>query len=357
MRLTVLNVSYPLACVSAATPGGAEQVLSILDEELVRAGHRSIVVAPEGSRISGVLLSIRAFSSALDDNAKRESRRCCRAAIESALQKFSIDVIHFHGIDFYDYLPACDIPILVTLHLPPAWYPPEIFRWQRENVHLICVSAAQARACPPHAHIETIICNGIALQLFTPSLTKENYALCLGRICPEKGFHFAMDACTSAGLPLFLAGTVFPYPEHQQYFEDFIRPRLKIGHRYLGAVMGQQKQRLLAHTKCLIIPSLVDETSSLVAMEAAASGTPVIAFRRGALPEVVRHGHTGLIVDNPEQMALALGSISSISPADCRAEAIHRFDGRRMAAEYISLYSRFSHRYTLIRERQEMLRC
>lgn len=357
MRLTVLNVSYPLAPVSSGTPGGAEQVLSTLDQELVRAGHLSLVLASEKSKCQGLLLPMNCSSAIFHRQARWESRRRCRAAIETALEKFDVDIIHLHGLDFYSYLPDTSIPVVVTLHLPPDWYAQEIFRFHRPNVSLVCVSAAQARSCPSHAQIESIIPNGIDLQKFWPNDARANYALCLGRICPEKGFHLAMDACTAAGIPLLIAGAVFPYPEHQRYFEEKIRPRLKHGHHYLGIIGGRRKQQLLASAHCLIVPSQVEETSSLVAMEAAACGTPVLAFRRGALPEVIHDGHTGILVDDVAQMARALPRMSVIDPAACRAEAIRRFDGHRMAADYLSLYERLNGRHVRVTHLEEALHC
>src|SRR5437016_7300098 len=95
------------------------------------------------------------------------------------------------------------------------------------------------------------------------------------RICPEKGIHLALDAASAAGVPLFLAGTAFGYRSHQSYFEDAIRPRLRDGHRFLGAIGGVRKQKLLAGARCLVVASQVAETSSLAAMEALACGTPV----------------------------------------------------------------------------------
>lgn len=357
MQMTVLNISFPLARVSAGTPGGAEQVLAALDRELVHHGHRSLVLAPSGSQCLGRLFELHSYSQVLDDNAKRQSHRRCRAAIKHIIASSPVDIIHFHGLDFYSYLPDGDIPAVVTLHLPPAWYPPEVFRFHRDHLHLVCVSKSQARCCPAGAEIEAVIPNGIHLEDFRPTSRKGKYALCLGRICPEKGFHLALDACTAAHMPLFIAGAVFPYPEHEQYFRESILPRLKNGHRYLGTVGGQRKHDLIAGAQCLIVSSLVEETSSLVAMEAAACGVPVVAFAHGALPEVVRHGRTGFVVENVEQMISALGSVHRIDSAECRKEATGSFKDRRMAAAYIALYSQLLERRRNPMDMQEGLRC
>src|SRR5581483_3157719 len=251
MRLTVLNVSYPLARVSGGTAGGAEQVLAILDGGLVRAGHRSLVIAPAGSRCHGLLLPTALLPSLLDEHAQQLAREQHREAILRALEHFPVDVVHLHGIDFMDYLPPAGIPVVVTLHLPLDWYPHEIFRLSRPDTYLVCVSRSQASFCPSDAQIFRIIENGIPLGDFKSlrvgaAQAKGAYALSMGRICPEKGFHLAMGACRIANAPFFLAGTVFDYPSHRAYFEESILPRLSETQCFLGAIGGDRKRHLLS---------------------------------------------------------------------------------------------------------------
>lgn len=336
--MTVLSAAYPLAPVSPSTAGGAEQVLSMLDEALVQAGHASIVIAPAGSQCRGKLLPIRSVSANLDES--RQTLACAetRAAIERALQRFPIDLVHMHGIDFLHYLPDPGVPVVVTLHLPPSWYPPSTFRLRRPDTHLVCVSQSQRRECPPGAQIDAVIPNGVRLPEIEPGREKGNYAVALGRICPEKGFHLAVEASTHARVPLILAGTVFGYQAHQEYFANVLRPKLDGVHRFVGSVGGRRKTELLAGAQCLLVPSLVSETSCLVAMEAMACGTPVVAFRRGALPEIIVEGETGYLVDTIEQMAAAIHATRDLSSSLCRAYAQARFSAERMTSEYRKLY-------------------
>src|SRR6185437_12674942 len=112
--------------------------------------------------------------------------------------------------------------------------------------------------------------------------------------------------------PLLIAGQVFPYPYHQHYFEAQIRPRLGRGARFLGPVGFARKRRLLSAARCLLVPSLVAETGSLVAMEALACGTPVVAFPAGALAEIVAPEVTGYVVNNTREMADAITMAESI---------------------------------------------
>ncbi len=289
MGLTVLSVSYPLAQVSPGTAGGAEQVLATLDESVVRAGHRSLVLAPAGSRCFGLLIPGPAVPGVLDLQMQERVRHSYRETLQKVLARFAVDVVHL-------------------------------------------------QECPPHARIEQVIENGVSLERFHPEKKKGKYALAMGRICPEKGIHLALDAASAAGLPLFLAGTAFGYRSHQSYFEDAIRPRLRDGHRFLGAIGGVRKQKLLAGARCLVVASQVAETSSLAAMEALACGTPVVAFRVGALCELIDDGRTGYLVDTVMDLPDAIRGSEKLDPAACRREAELRFSSEVMQAKYMNLY-------------------
>jgi glycosyltransferase involved in cell wall biosynthesis len=344
MKLSVLSIAYPLAPIGPDAAGGSEQILTLLDRTLARAGHRSVVVACEGSRAEGRLLSAPLPAGPLDDAVRTAAQERYRELIRFAMRRWDFDVIHMHSLDFHAYLPAEGPPVLVTLHLPPDWYPPHAFQPARPNTWLHCVSASQSHNCPLSSALLPHIDNGVPLEAFEPRVSKRNFALALGRICPEKGFHLALDAAAEAGIPLLIAGQVFPYREHQEYFATEIAPRCegRSGARFIGPVGLARKRRLLAAARCLLIPSLVPETSSLVGMEALASGTPVIAFPSGALPEIIEHGRTGLLVDGPHEMARAIRQIDRIQPSVCRAAARERFSADRMIGQYLSLYERLA---------------
>jgi glycosyltransferase involved in cell wall biosynthesis len=141
-------------------------------------------------------------------------------------------------------------------------------------------------------------------------------------------------------LPITIAGQVYPFSYHQQYFEREVAPRLRRmrNAEFVSAPVAELKRRLLREAKALLITSLADETSSLVAMEAAASGKAAIAFRKGALPEVLREGVTGFIVNSVNEAVAALQKISSISTEDCIRHARETFSSRTMAERYSRLY-------------------
>jgi glycosyltransferase involved in cell wall biosynthesis len=336
--LTVLSVAFSLATVAPDAVGGAEQVLRCIDEALTRAGGRSVVVAGEGSRIAGTLVPVPRHEGAATGAEWHDAHEHHRRAIRRALGEFPVDLIHMHGLDFASYLPADPVPVLVTLHLPPSCYRPEVFHLPRSGLQLQCVSRAQRRACPSSPLLGPVIENGVPIPSFESGRRRREYAVALGRICPEKGFHLALDAARKAGCPLRLAGKVYRYEDHRAYFEDEIVPRLDLERCFEGPVAPAAKARLLAGARCLLVPSLVAETSSLVAMEALAAGTPVVAFKAGALTDIVEDGVTGFLVDDVDAMADAIGRVDRLDPETCRRTARRRFSAERMTARYLQRY-------------------
>jgi glycosyltransferase involved in cell wall biosynthesis len=335
MPLTVLSVAFPFAPVRPEVAGGAEQILLALDRALTERGYRSIVIAAENSMVAGELIGTPIWDDDLEV-VREQAARCHRNAIEAAISNFKPDVIHYHGFDFHAYAARTETPSMVTLHLPPDHYPADVFAGAA--VRLFCVSDSQKSRCPPDAAIAGVIPNGVDANFFEPRAIQRNYAIALGRVCPEKGFHLALDAAKTADIPMLLAGEVFAYDAHRRYFEDEIRPRLDARRKFIGAVAPARKRRLLAGARCLIASSLVEETSSLTAMEALACGTPVVARRAGALPEIVEDGRTGFIADTVEAIAKAIGEAAGLSRRACRLAAETRFDSRKMFDRYVEAW-------------------
>ncbi len=342
-RLAILSLGYALAPVGPDAVGGAEQVLTALDRALVGLGHRSLVVAPAGSRVAGELVATPALPATIDDAARAAAERAARRAVMQTLRRRPIDLIHCHGLDFAQTLPQSGPPALVTLHLPPEWYPPDALRAGRPNTWLNPVSATQATACPPGPALLDAVPNGVPVEaLGRARHARRSFALMLGRICPDKGQHLALDAARRADVPLLIVGTTFPYPEHVAYWQDEVQPRLDARRRHLGPVGFARKRRLLSAARCLLVPSVAPETSSLVAMEALACGTPVIAYPAGALAEIVEHGRTGFLVENPDDMADAIARAGTIDPEACRSTARARFPLARTVEIYLALYRRLA---------------
>ncbi len=345
VALTVLSVPYPCAPVRPDAIGGAEQIVHAIDRQLVEAGHRSLVIACEGSQVAGQLIATPAPHGILDERAQREAARRLRETMDSVLSAASltIDLVHLHGLDFDRYLPAASVPVLATIHLPLELMRARPGAIDRPHTWMHGVPRAQhtrlAAVVPPQRLLPPIE-NGVADRELPGCVRRRGFALVLGRICPEKGFHLAFDAARRAQMPLVLGGLVYPYVDHQRYFARVLLPRISRAHRFVGPVSGRRKRRLLNAARCLLVPSQIAETSSLVAMEALACGTPVIAFGTGALPEIVDHGVTGFIVRSVQEMADAIHAVDRIDPEACRAAARARFSVDRMFARYIECYER-----------------
>jgi glycosyltransferase involved in cell wall biosynthesis len=341
--MKILSVAYPFAPVRGDTAGGAEQVLYLLDQSLSRAGHQSYVIACEGSEVTGELLATPFSEASSDTEVRRRIWAHCREAIAAGLEKWKPDLVHLHGLDFLEYLPPAGVPVVATLHLPPSWYDAGVFAIDRRGTWIHCVSGSQEEACPKAGNLLPFIGNGVPdlLEDVPAGLKRRRrWAVSLGRICPEKGYHLAFSASAQARVPFLLAGHVYGYEAHQKYFREEILPRCGPGGRFIGTAGLRMKRRLLTGACCLLAPSLAPETSSLVAMEAGMCGTPVVAFRAGALPEIVQDGVTGFLVDDAQQMAGAIRECSRLDPLACRNSALIRFSASRMFSDYLRMYGR-----------------
>lgn len=344
--LSVLNVAYPFAPVGTDAAGGAEQIVAALDAALVEAGHRSLILARQGSKVRGELVELEVPSGPLTAELRRHVTKGLRLRLEALLGTRAIHLVHLHGVDCASYLPAACAPVVVTLHLPGDWYDSSLFV-REPQPQFVCVSQAQRALLQRHISVGTVIENGVDLRAYRPEPERRGgYVVCLGRICPEKGFHQALRAALAHDLPLYLAGEVFPYPEHVRYFEQEILPLLDEKRRYLGPVAGEFKRQLLAGADCLLVPSLVPETSSLVVMEAMACGTPAIVSAAGALPSLVEAGVTGWVVHGDYGWSDALARRANLSRDQARASAERRFAADRMTEAYLALYTRIAESWT-----------
>jgi glycosyltransferase involved in cell wall biosynthesis len=337
--MRVLYVAYPLQPVSSASCGGAEQVLWTLEREMHRRGVQTVAAACAGSEVCGELVVTGDGDAAVDDFAAKEEQH--RERVLKFLRSARFDLVHDHSGHFWPHAGNVNAPVLATLHLPRTFYDSRSFEALAENVYFNCVSASQRESFADLPRMLNVVRNGIDIERFTFAAEKRGYLLWLGRICPEKAPHIAMDVARRGGVPLVVAGQVYPFSYHQQYFEREVRPRLANGEvAFVDTPSFSQKLELLQRARAVLITSTAQETSSMVALEAQACGTPVIARRIGALPEVVVDGATGVLVDSDDEFAAAIREIGRMDPIACRLHVEANFSARAMADAYERVYSR-----------------
>ena len=338
--MNILYIAYPLLPVSENSCGGAEQMLVTVEREMARRGHHTVVAACAGSRVAGELLATGCAPLRPDAFEERnaEHNRKILAYLSDHPDQF--DLIHdksgtfWQALDRSTTLPA---PMLVTLHLAPSFYGDGAFERVPASVFFNCVSETQALWFRDLD--AATVCNGIDLRKFPFQAEKGDYLLWLGRICVEKGVHLAIEVARRTGLPLVIAGQVYPFSYHQNYFRREVFPHLDGKNvRWEESPNLEVKLELLSRALALLIPTLVDETSSLVAMESAACGTPVVAFRRGAIDEVIEDSKTGFLVQTVDEMVAAVENIGQLDPHDCRRYMEERYSVSSMADGYERLY-------------------
>jgi glycosyltransferase involved in cell wall biosynthesis len=351
--LTVLQLANPLAIVGPDAVGDAEQVVLAIDAALVRAGHRSIVMAAGGSECMGTLVPadtlIYSPACARQAGAEAIARR-----MERLLDDHRVDIVHMHGAGCSRYVPdameaddpargPCPSarvairPVLITLHASVDADDPPIEHLGR-RAFLQPVSVDLHRRCGTVNGLLRPIPNGVDVTRLTPG-SKQEFFVSIGRIGPDTGFHVALDAARRLDVPLVLAGHVAPLRSALDYFSREIQPRLDMRRRYVGPISFERRARLLAGARAIVLPDQTPEPSSVVAIQALACGTPVIAMRHGALPEIVDHGRTGFLIDSPDELAPAMHAAPTLDSSACRRAACRRFTVERMTSEYLQLYA------------------
>jgi glycosyltransferase involved in cell wall biosynthesis len=329
--------------------GGTERVVHWLTEELVAQGHDVTLFATGDSVTSARLVPARERAARFVPNFEANGAPYMRLLELVHQRAHEFDVLHFH-IDFWPFalFARQHVPFVSTLHgRLDQPYLREIYEMYPE-VPLVSISDAQ-RAPLPHLGWAATVLHGMPEHKLTPLPAKPGYLAFLGRISPEKGIESAIEIAAACGLPLRVAAKVGA--EDADYYANVVAAKLNgPGVEFIGEIEDADKSALLSGAHALLVPIDWPEPFGLVMIEAMACGCPVIAFRRGSVPEVVEHGRTGFIVDDVAGAVAAVGQLHRLNRAAVRARFEQRWTARRMARDYLAVYER------LARPRRPVLR-
>jgi glycosyltransferase involved in cell wall biosynthesis len=317
--------------------GGIEWIVSLLADGLADAGHEVSLFASGDSRTRATLESV--FPTAPSERIGMTFWE-----LQHALHCFSrqdeFDVIHDHtGLLGLVIGSLLETPLVHTVHGPLTGEPGELYERivaTAPRAHLVSLSLRQRQPKPDLPWLANVP-NALDLSVYPYRRERGDYLLFLGRMSPDKGAHRAVTIALEAGLPLKLAGKNAE-PAEQAYFDALIRPHLGDGIEYVGEVSHGEKVELLQHARATLFPIEWEEPFGLVMIESMACGAPVIATRWGAVPEVIEHGRTGIIVDDWRDTAAALADADALDSALLRQEVVDRFSPARMVADYVAAY-------------------
>lgn len=341
-RLRIALVAPPWFEVPPAGYGGIERMCSSLADRLVARGHdvtligagRDLTAArfvptfetPPGGLGTAAGLFVALAHAGRVDRALRDLER-----------KAPFDVVHDHSEAGPMLADARQAPTVVTAHGPLEGPSRDYYEALPRSVTLVAISEAQRRSAPglPWAGL---VHNGVPVDRLPFSARKRDLVVFLGRMHPDKAPHLAIDAARAAGLPIVLAGKCSE-PLEIDYFDAEVRPRLGVDAEFIGVADDRMKRELLPPARALVLPIRWEEPFGLVMVEAMACGTPVVALRRGAVPEVVDDGVSGIVVDDPSELPSAIVRAGELDPHACRDRACG-FDEDRMAVGYEWVYRR-----------------
>ena len=327
-----------LASIAHSTPprsyGPWEQVASTLTEGLVARGHDVTLFATADSVTSAHLHAEApaGYEEDSDVDAKVSEALHIAAVFERADE---FDVIS----NQFDFLPLAfsrlvDTPVVTTVHGFSSERIVPVYRAYDDVAHYVSISDSDRH---PSLTYDATIHHGIELDRFTVGAGDGGYLLFLGRIHPDKGTAVAIDVARRAGLPLVIAGVV----QDAAYFDAEVAPRLGTDAvTYVGPVGPLERDRLLGGAAALL--HLIDfaEPFGLSVVESLATGTPVVAFSRGSMPELLRDGVTGYLVADADAAVGAVARLNRLDRAACRIDAVTRFSAARMVADYERLFAR-----------------
>lgn len=318
--------------------GGTEAVVGLLCDELTRLGIDVTLCAAGDSRTSARLHSVYPRSLRTADDLQDRSPYDWMHIALSLRESKEYDLVHNHaGEPAMAMSHLIDGPMLTTMHCLIT--PDTKFVWKHYQGWYNAISRAHYATIPPGCggSFAGVVHNAIDVESFPFSSQKDDYLLFLSRISPEKGAHLAIEAARRVGMRLVIAAKVDSVD--RTYYEKVIAPLID-GEQivYVGEADATQKRRLYERAYCLLLPICWEEPFGLVMAEAMACGTPVVAFARGAAPEIVVDGQTGYLVEDVPGMVQAVRKVHRIDPYRCREHVVEHFSPPVMVERYLVLY-------------------
>jgi glycosyltransferase involved in cell wall biosynthesis len=337
--MRIAQVGPLIESVPPTCYGGTERVVSYLTEELVRQGHQVTLFASGDSLTAAELVPCTSAALRLNP-AVRDPIPYYLMMLDKVRERADeFDILHFH-IDQFHFPIFRPIAhrTLTTLHGRQDL--PDLQALYRDfsEMPLVSISDAQREAAPEAGYVATVY-HGIPLDLHAANIGRRgSYLAFLGRICPEKRVDHAIEIARSVGLPLKIAAKVDKVDE--VYFRETIAPLLKGSDvEFVGEINEQSKTAFLGDALALLFPIDWPEPFGLALIESMACGTPVLAFRRGSVPEIVDDGVTGSVVSTPEEAIQALPDVLSLDRRAVRRRFEERFSAPRMARDYLDIYT------------------
>lgn len=359
--------------------GPIETVIYNIDKGLHRLGHRSIVACSGDSRVAGEKFTTieKSFSEYWSKNTKVQRENMRRHLVMSLqrAKRGDVDIVHMHDAVMAEYIfkGVCKspVPIVMTLHVPAEDEGP--FKLWNESLvssslaYFVPISEYQKKRHHGLVNGQNVIHHGVDVDdyPFETCPEKHDYLFSIGRITPDKGQDKAIEVAKKTGSRLIIAGNVQNkvkdreffkkleksidlvaeagwHPARSDYYAKIMKPILDSGKQiiYIGEVDSAQKKLWYQHACATLFPIQWGEPFGLVLIESMACGTPVLAFRKGSVPEIIIHGKTGFIVNSISEMVKAVEKASVLDPRDCRKHIKDHFSIDSMAGKYSALYQK-----------------
>ena len=316
--------------------GGTELVVSSLTESLVKRGHEVTLYASGDSKTGARLKSF--FKKALGFG--NDWPEFCIANANFAFQDAdSFDIIHshigFYGLPFSKYAKP---PVVTTLHNDIIKKNDIFFEYYKDVCTFVAVSQNQCKRMP-ELKVDGYIHNGIDADRFQFGDKKKDYLLFIGNISKNKGADTAIKAAIRLQRKLFLVGKIDP--AHKLFFDQEIKPFIDNKQIIFEPLADHpRKQSLYSNATCLLFPIDWEEPFGLIMLESLACGTPVVAFNRGSVPEIIVNGKNGFAVDSFEEFLKAIIDAKNLDPQDCRKHVEEFFSVEKMTDQYEMLYKK-----------------